>query len=85
MTFESANIHVGVTYTDEQLRTLAPSAVALGDAAVSRERWKRELDNERKHGDVRVREHLMSRDAYKEAKRKYREALARYEEAKKGL
>ena len=80
-----ANVQIGTKYTEEQIRILAPSAIALADAADVRERCKREINKERMSGTARVREHYMIRDAYKNAKRKFRLSLAKYIEVKKGL
>lgn len=78
-----AEVQVGIVYNGDQLQKLAPSAVAVADAAVSVRMMKEKVKHDRERGSVEARDYLRSRDGYKASKRKFRERLAQYMEVKR--
>ena len=80
-----AEVQVGIVYNGDQLQKLAPSAVAVADAAVSVRMMKEKVKRDRERGSVEARDYLCSRDGYKAVKRKFRERLATYEQIKKEI
>ena len=81
----TAEVQVGIVYNGDQLQKLAPSAVAVADAAVSVRMMKEKVKRDRERGSVEARDYLCSRDGYKASKRKFRERLATYEQIKKEI
>ena len=81
----TAEVQVGIVYNGDQLQKLAPSAVAVADAAIAVKMLKEKVKHDRERGSVEARDYLRSRDGYKASKRKFRERLATYAQIKKEI